>query len=133
MNVKHCWKLRLPSGLNMHLLFSLWVKVFQYNIAREPIAKGEKDVDTLNAVYLEAIKYYERYLHVKPHDHGVRNDLALLLLRFPDRIPDGEKHFETAIAGKNIFAITNYASYLNTKGQREKSLELYVQYYQSKF
>ena len=101
-------------------------KVFQYNIAQELHAKGERDVDTLNAVYLEAIKYYERYLHVKPHDHGIRNDLALLLLRFPDRVPDGVKHFETAIAGKNIFAMTNYASYLNTRGQREKSLELYV-------
>ena len=101
-------------------------KVFQYNIAQELLAKGERDVDTLNAVYLEAIKYYERYLHVKPHDHGIRNDLALLLLRFPDRVPDGVKHFETAIAGKNIFAMTNYASYLNTRGQREKSLELYV-------
>ena len=56
-------------------------KVFQHNIARILI-KGEREVDTLNAVYLEAIKYYERYLHVKPHDHGVRNDTALLLLRF---------------------------------------------------
>lgn len=108
-------------------------KVFQYSIANELVAKGERDVDALNAVYLEATKYYERYLRVKPHDHGIRNDLALLLIRFPSRMADGEKHFETAIAGNNLFAMTNYASYLNSKGRREESLALYVPSYLGNF
>ena len=93
-------------------------KVFQYNIAQELLAKGERDVDTLNAVYLQAIKYYERYLHVKRMTMELGMYYTYILLRFPDRVPDGVKHFETAIREKNIFAMTNYASYLNTRGQK---------------
>ena len=43
------------------------------------IAKGQSK-DAVDKVYLDATKYYERYLDLFPEEHGIRNDLALLLI-----------------------------------------------------
>ena len=44
-------------------------------------------------------------------------------MNFPNRRNDGKK-YEIAIQGGNIFAMTNYATYLNKIGEKEKSVEL---------
>ena len=98
-------------------------KLHQYSISSDLIAKGQSK-DAVDKVYLDATKYYERYLELFPEEHGIRNDLALLLMNFPNRRNDGKKHYEIAIQGGNIFAMTNYATYLNKIGEKEKSVEL---------
>ena len=98
-------------------------KLHQYSISSDLIAKGQSK-DAVDKVYLDATKYYERYLDLFPEEHGIRNDLALLLMNFPNRRNDGKKHYEIAIQGGNIFAMTNYATYLNKIGEKEKSVEL---------
>jgi tetratricopeptide (TPR) repeat protein len=65
-------------------------KLHQYSISSDLIAKGQSK-DAVDKVYLDATKYYERYLELFPEEHGIRNDLALLLMNFPNRRNDGKK------------------------------------------
>jgi predicted O-linked N-acetylglucosamine transferase (SPINDLY family) len=107
-----------PVADETHLYFG---KLLQYYLLQDVKNQGATP-EVQKKVSMRSVEQYLLYLERRPKDHGVRNDVGLLLAACGDT-EGAIDQYKIAIADGNVFSRANYALLLGNLGRVQESID----------